>query len=213
MRMYCSFERAMRIINDGVRGLIEETYPNIPQPELDLVTSIAVSDFLHYLAFRLGMYDKANYDGNTIRSAVCRYITYNSTKVFSLLRRWFKLWLIKWRQRVRLIFNEEEFKRLSSSSSSSSVAELMSKLRLEELKLLSISMLIRIGEVAGLEPIAENIIREELSTLSERKKSDEIIEMYRSGELTSRVISRTVGIRGTQSPLIILRVDLGAIST
>ncbi len=211
--MYCSFERAMRIINDGVRGLIEETYPNIPQPELDLVTSIAVSDFLHYLAFRLGMYDKANYDGNTIRSAVCRYITYNSTKVFSLLRRWFKLWLIKWRQRVRLIFNEEEFKRLSSSSSSSSVAELMSKLRLEELKLLSISMLIRIGEVAGLEPIAENIIREELSTLSERKKSDEIIEMYRSGELTSRVISRTVGIRGTQSPLIILRVDLGAIST
>lgn len=212
--MYCSFERAMRIVNDGVRGLIEETYPNISQPELDLITSIAVSDFLHYLAFRLGMYDKASYDGNIIRTAVCRYVTYNSTKAFSLLRKWFRLWLIKWRQRVRLIFNEEEFKRLSSSSTpSSAVAELMSRLKLEELKLLSISMLIRIGEVAGLEPIAENIIREELSALSERKKVDEIIEMYRSGELTSRIISRTVGIRGTQSPLIILRVDLGAIST
>ncbi len=203
----------MRIVEEGVRSLIEETYPNVPRQELDLVTSMAISDFLHYLAFRLGMYNKAKYNGDTIRSAVCRYVVYNPAKTFTLLRRWFKLWSLKWRQRVRIIFNEEEFRRITSQSPTSpSVAELMSRLRLEELKLLTISMLIRIGEVAGLEPIAENIVKEELSLIGERKSVDEIVDMYRSGELASRIISRAVSVKGTQSPLIILRVDLGTIS-
>jgi hypothetical protein len=123
---------------------------------------------------------------------------------------WFALWRMKWNQRVRLVFSDDEFKRATQSVKwASGLESVMNKIDMAELRLFVIANLIRNGEVAGVEQIAEYIIRDELNSAVERLGAEKTLEMYKAGQLTARLLQRISSLKNVTDPLLLLKFDFG----
>jgi hypothetical protein len=134
-------------------------------------------------------------------------------RLWDLAAEWFALWKMKWNQRVRLVFSEDEFKRAAQSVKwASGLDSVMRNIDLSELRLFVVAHLIRNGEVAGVEQIAEYLIRDELNSLVDKFGPEKTVEMYKSGQVAARLLQRINSLRNVTDPLLLLKFDFGRTS-
>jgi len=208
MRRYCDFEAALGLVARLVQELLRERFNDMPLQEQETVREIAFRDFVHYLANKAGVYSRRRFRENEAREKLCRFIERNWDAVVKTANSWFYLWTLKWSQRVKLVFSDEEFKRMSQSAKwNSQLESFLRKINLLDLKLFTISNLIRSGELAGLDQMSEYIIRDEINALLERHGIEKALEKYKSGELTSRILKRIHDLKNSNDYVLILKVD------
>ena len=193
--------------------LVKEHFGDMPRGELDAVREFVFRDFIHYLATRAGIYNWRKFSERRARQVLCVYIEKMWGRLWDLASEWFALWKMKWNQRVRLVFSEDEFKRLAQPVKwASGLDSVMRNIDLSELKLFVIAHLVRNGEVAGVEQIAEYLIRDELNYLVEKFGAEKTLKMYKSGEVAARLLQRVGSLRNTTDPLLLLKFNFGRTS-
>lgn len=208
MRYYCDFNAAAATVDNMLSDLVRESFGDMPRGELETVREFVFRDFMHYLATRSGIYYRSRFSENRARQAICIYIEKMWPKLWEKAAEWFTMWKIKWNQRVRLVFSEEEFKKASQSVKwSNNLEKVITKINMSELRLFVIAHLIKNGEVAGVEQIAEYLIRDELNNLVERADVERAVEMYKTGEIAARLLERVRRLKATSDPLLLLKFD------
>ncbi|MEZ0247644.1 MAG: hypothetical protein ABWJ97_00090 [Thermoproteus sp.] len=212
MEMYCSFDAAVENVRELLYGVLSESYSDMPRRELETVVDIALRDFLHYLAYRSGVYLTPRFREDRARLRLCAYIMERWPKVSELASEWVVLWSAKWRQRVRLVFTDEEFKKAARTEEGfkphKDLDEFLSKIDHLGLQLFAVSSLIKAGELAGLDQIADYVIREEASALLDAYGFEKALQKYKEGVLAERIAKRIRGLSKATEPLLIIRVDL-----
>lgn len=213
MSYYCDFETAVAAVDGMLSELVKEQFGDMPRGELDAIREFVFRDFMHYLATRAGIYNWRRFSEKKARQALCIYIERMWGKLWDLAAEWFALWKMKWNQRVRLVFSEDEFKRATQSVKwASGLDSVMRNIDLSELRLFVIAHLIRNGEVAGVEQIAEYLIRDELNSLVDKFGPEKTVEMYKSGQVAARLLQRINSLRNVTDPLLLLKFDFGRTS-
>ncbi|AAL63279.1 hypothetical protein [Pyrobaculum aerophilum] len=211
---YCDFDAAAAAVDSMLSELVREHFGDMPRGELDAIREFVFRDFMHYLATRAGIYNWKRFSENNARLRLCMYVEKMWNKLWDIANEWFNLWKLKWNQRVRLVFSEEEFKKATQSVKwNSALEEVLKKINLTELRLFVIANLIRNGEVAGVEQIAEYLIRDELNSIVERHGPQKAAEMYKSGALASRLLERISSLKNFTDPLLLLKFDFGRIQS
>ncbi len=207
---YCDFDAAMMYIDNAIGDLIREVFSDMPRNEWETVKGFAFRDFIHYLATRIGLYSRKTFSETTARRVLCHYVERMGPALLGKVAEWFQLWKVKWNQRVRLVFSEEEFKKASQSVKwSSDLERVIKSINIDHLRLFVISNLVRNGEVAGLEQIAEYLIRDVLNASLERYGVDKTLEMYKSGAVAARLLEKIRELKTKQEPLLLLKFDFG----
>jgi hypothetical protein len=210
MNYYCDFNSAAAAIEGMLGELVREQFGDMPRGELDAIREFVFRDFMHYLATRAGIYYWRRFSEKKARQVLCVYIERMWGKLWDMAAEWFALWRMKWNQRVRLVFSDDEFKRATQSVKLASGLEtVMNKIDTAELRLFVIANLVRNGEVAGVEQIAEYIIRDELNSAVERLGPEKTLEMYKAGQLTARLLQRIRSLKNVADPLLLLKFDFG----
>jgi len=211
--MHCDFEAAAGILRSMVERLIARENPGLSKRERELLTDFVMTDFIYYLGYKIGVFYSEEFNPSRVRNSVCRVVKDRAEWVRKLLREWYPWWRVKWLQRVKLVFSEEEFKRLTGQIQQSLVDTMALDSKVNNVRAFVIYMLIKSGEYAGVEPIADFIIKSELSSLSnELKIGGEQLEGYlNSPEFINRLIRRVNSLKEVSDPLLILRVDLAQV--
>jgi hypothetical protein len=213
MSYYCDFESAVAAVDGMLSELVKEQFGDMPRGELDAIREFVFRDFMHYLATRAGIYNWRRFSEKKARQALCIYIERMWGRLWDLAAEWFALWKMKWNQRVRLVFSEDEFKRATQSVKLvSGLDSVMRNIDLSELRLFVVAHLIRNGEVAGVEQIAEYLIRDELNSLVDKFGPEKTVEMYKSGQVAARLLQRINSLRNVTDPLLLLKFDFGRTS-
>jgi hypothetical protein len=213
MSYYCDFESAVAAVDGMLSELVKEQFGDMPRGELDAIREFVFRDFMHYLATRAGIYNWRRFTEKKARQALCIYIERMWGRLWDLAAEWFALWKMKWNQRVRLVFSEDEFKRATQSVKwASGLDSVMRNIDLSELRLFVVAHLIRNGEVAGVEQIAEYLIRDELNSLVDKFGPEKTVEMYKSGQVAARLLQRINSLRNITDPLLLLKFDFGRTS-
>jgi hypothetical protein len=213
MSYYCDFESAVAAVDGMLSELVKEQFGDMPRGELDAIREFVFRDFMHYLATRAGIYNWRRFSEKKARQALCIYIERMWGRLWDLAAEWFALWKMKWNQRVRLVFSEDEFRRATQSVKwASGLDSVMRNIDLSELRLFVVAHLIRNGEVAGVEQIAEYLIRDELNSLVDKFGPEKTVEMYKSGQVAARLLQRINSLRNVTDPLLLLKFDFGRTS-
>lgn len=212
MEPYCSFDAAVENVRELLHDILSEYYWDMPRRELETVVDIALRDFLHYLAYKSGVYFMQRFKEDKARLRLCAYIMSRWPKISELASEWVVMWSAKWRQRVRLVFTDEEFKKATMGEEgfkpNKNLEEFLSKIDHLGLQLFTVSQLIKAGELAGLDQIADYIIREEASAMLDMYGLEKALEKYKEGALAERIVKRVRGLGKISEPLLIIRVDL-----
>ncbi|MGC8994616.1 MAG: hypothetical protein ACP5J0_04370 [Pyrobaculum sp.] len=209
---YCDFDAAAAAIDSMLSELVKEQLGEVPRGELEALREFVFRDFMHYLATRAGIYNWGRFSEQRARLRLCMYVERMWGRLWEIAVEWFNLWKLKWNQRVRLVFSEEEFRRATQSVKwSADLDTVLKKINLTELRLFVIANLVRNGEVAGVEQIADYIIRDELNAIVERHGAEKAVEMYKSGKLAARLLERISALKKMADPVLLLKFDFGRV--
>jgi len=166
------------VLRKTIEKLLEEKLRDISKAEKSIMTSIAVEDYKNYLKVELdllGVEDADYYIYQELKSRLERPEFFKKE-----LEEWLEAWLLKWRQRVKVVFkDEQEFK--MKKKIDAETLDLWANLEIrKELQDLVIGSLIRSGEYCLTNTIAESIIRGELfkyyKYVGDKRKLSELIE-------------------------------------
>ncbi|ADN50630.1 hypothetical protein [Vulcanisaeta distributa] len=186
--------------------------------EQDFLTGYAYQDLRYYLLYKFGLLNLSNNDASY---ELCKRILRNEEQVTKIVDEWFNWWVIKWRQRVKLVFSENEQlnnENNNNANPQSNADELLKSIPknlVDKLRREIIVELIRQNEVCSLDVVSDFILRTTLSELINEYGKDGTLKLI-STNITSirlRLLKKIMEIRDSNQPLVILRVRISPSQT
>ncbi|MCD6457598.1 MAG: hypothetical protein DRJ44_03525 [Thermoprotei archaeon] len=196
------------VLRKTIQKLLEEKLHNISKAEKSIMTSIAAEDYKNYLKVKLDLLGFEDAEDLIYREI--KAMLEDPIKFRNKLEEWLNLWLAKWRQRVKVVFKEEQEFKVKKEVESETLHLWNSISRKKELLDLVIGSLIKSGEYCLTKTIAESIVKGELfkysKQVSDKKKLAELIDKYpiillKDSLRAVKVISRNKGY------LVSIKVD------
>ena len=199
--------KLVAMIQQRISSLDED----LDQGEQEFLVSYAYQDLRYYLLYKFGLF---NLDNNDASYELCRRIIRNEDSVVRLVDEWFNWWVIKWRQRVRLVFNESEQKD-SETGESQSVEDLIKKIPkrlLDKLRRETMIELMRQNEVCSLDIVSDFIVRSALNDLVNEYSKDGALRVLVTDmtEVRMRILRKIMEISSMNKPLVILKVKINS---
>jgi len=184
---------------------------DLDQGEQEFLVSYAYQDLRYYLLYKFGLF---NLDNNDASYELCKRIIRNEDSVVRLVDEWFNWWVIKWRQRVRLVFNESEQKG-DETGESQSIEDLIKKIPkrlLDKLRRETMIELMRQNEVCSLDIVSDFIVRSALNDLINEYSKDGALRVLVTDmtEVRMRILRKIMEISSTNKPLVILKVKINS---
>ncbi|MCG2867115.1 MAG: hypothetical protein L7H08_06280 [Vulcanisaeta sp.] len=197
-------QRLMAMVWQRISSLNED----LDQSEQEFLANYAFQDLKYYLLYRFGL---LNLDDETASYELCRRILRNEHAIDGLVNEWFNWWIIKWRQRVRLVFNEGDQKsgELGEGDLDDIVKKIPKKL-LDKLRKEVMAELIRQNEVCSLNVISDFILKAVLNDLVNEYGRDNALRVLVTNmtKVRLRIIRKIMEISNTNTPLVILKVRI-----
>ncbi|WP_252900570.1 hypothetical protein [Vulcanisaeta sp. JCM 14467] len=176
-----------------------------------LPDSYAYQDLRYYLLHKFGLLNLSNEDASY---ELCRRILRNDEQVVRIVDEWFNWWVVKWRQRVKLVFTENEQANTDSNADiQGNVNELLKSLPkdlVDKLRREIIVELIRQNEICSLDVVSDFILKTTLNDLINEYGKDGALRLL-STNITSvrlRLLRKIMEIKESNQPLVILRVRI-----
>lgn len=182
----------------------------IDESEQEFLTGYAYQDLRYYLMYRFGL---INMDGNEASLELCKKVLSNEASVMGMVDEWFSWWIIKWRQRVRLVFNENEQRDVQNLSDMASLDEVMKKIPkklLDRLRREITVELIKQNEICSLDVISDFVLKTVLSEMISELGKDSTLRMLAT-DITNvrlRILRKIMEIKNSNQPLVILKVKI-----
>lgn len=199
--------KLVAMIQQRISSLDED----LDQGEQEFLVSYAYQDLRYYLLYKFGLF---NLDNNDASYELCKRIIRNEDSVVRLVDEWFNWWVIKWRQRVRLVFNESEQKG-DETGESQSIEDLIKKIPkrlLDKLRRETMIELMRQNEVCSLDIVSDFIVRSALNDLINEYSKDGALRVLVTDmtEVRMRILRKIMEISSTNKPLVILKVKINS---
>ena len=199
--------KLVAMIQQRISSLDED----LDQGEQEFLVSYAYQDLRYYLLYKFGLF---NLDNNDASYELCKRIIRNEDSVVRLVDEWFNWWVIKWRQRVRLVFNESEQKG-DETGESQSIEDLIKKIPkrlLDKLRRETMIELMRQNEVCSLDIVSDFIVRSALNDLINEYSKDGALRVLVTDmtEVRMRILRKIMEISNTNKPLVILKVKINS---
>ena len=199
--------KLVAMIQQRISSLDED----LDQGEQEFLVSYAYQDLRYYLLYKFGLF---NLDNNDASYELCKRIIRNEYSVVRLVDEWFNWWVIKWRQRVRLVFNESEQKG-DETGESQSIEDLIKKIPkrlLDKLRRETMIELMRQNEVCSLDIVSDFIVRSALNDLINEYSKDGALRVLVTDmtEVRMRILRKIMEISSTNKPLVILKVKINS---
>ncbi len=199
--------KLVAMIQQRISSLDED----LDQGEQEFLVSYAYQDLRYYLLYKFGLF---NLDNNDASYELCKRIIRNEDSVIRLVDEWFNWWVIKWRQRVRLVFNESEQKD-NGAGESQSIEDLIKKIPkrlLDKLRRETMIELMRQNEVCSLDIVSDFIVRSALNDLINEYSKDGALRVLVTDmtEVRMRILRKIMEISSTNKPLVILKVKINS---
>ncbi|KUO91122.1 hypothetical protein B7L70_02630 [Vulcanisaeta sp. EB80] len=199
--------KLVAMIQQRISSLDED----LDQGEQEFLVSYAYQDLRYYLLYKFGLF---NLDNNDASYELCKRIIRNEDSVVRLVDEWFNWWVIKWRQRVRLVFNESEQKG-NETGESQSIEDLIKKIPkrlLDKLRRETMIELMRQNEVCSLDIVSDFIVRSALNDLINEYSKDGALRVLVTDmtEVRMRILRKIMEISSTNKPLVILKVKINS---
>lgn len=198
----------MNLISEMIKELCDVS----TDIESRIMAQVALKDFKNYMKVvenLIGDYD-SDY---RVQLLISKYIDNNPTYLRNLIYDWLDYWIVKWKQRVKLVWDDKDSK--EEVSKKQKIDEMVIGIwrrypRINEIKELVIGSLIKNQEICFTDVLADNLIKSELYKLKVNLYSDDkVIEYLEKNPiyLLSNLISRVEKLKYYKGYLIILRVD------
>jgi len=179
-------------INQLIMDELANNIQNISPNEIRVLASFAKDDFIIYI--------RTLHGGGSL-NYLCRL--YRRGELSDFINEWVSLWIVKWRQRVKLMFREDQ--------------EMQEAADLDDLKMIGkravgkISRIIRRAliennEICGIDAVSNYLTVQFLRELIDLYGVTKVREMIKTSDpnVLSYVVSRVSDIARSQQPLVIL---------
>jgi hypothetical protein len=179
--------------------------------ELDFLARCAQSDFMHYAMTKMGYYSRLNFDENRARNRLCKIILYKEHKLRKVVHEWTEWWFLKWRQRVKIIFETDKNNKNQQRADFQPAEELLNKVKkklVDYYRRLAICALIEVGEICSLDVVSDYLLKNTVMGLVSRYGRDRAysIAAYRPDLMKVELMKKAVEIARTNQPLVVLKV-------
>ncbi len=179
------------------------------EPALDIqgsdrkVLQVACQDFTNYLKFNTMHGDSKK--NHCLNEKIGQFITEEPAELESFLTVWTGMWLKKWKQRVKLLFGDQNQKNLSKISKNlADISDLWTKLECkQEMMEIVVCALIRNAEICGTEILAENILKTELG----KNSNHDIADKEQMFAILNNALRRAREMTQGTGPLIYVKID------
>jgi len=148
----------------SLASLLQRKLGELSNPELRMMLDVSSADYLNYVKVRRGLIGLPD-STETAIFLVEEAFEDNPVEAVKDLSEWLDLWIVKWRQRVRLVLTPSrsgaEAQRIEGLASS-----VYARLPfISELKDLTVGSLIEVGEVCFTNFLAESMIKNSLAKM------------------------------------------------
>ena len=156
--------RKVMTLELSLASLLQRKLGELSNPELRMMLDVSSADYLNYVKVRRGLIGLPD-STETAIFLVEEAFEDNPVEVVKDLSEWLDLWIVKWRQRVRLVLTPSrsgaEAQRIEGLASS-----VYARLPfISELKDLTVGSLIEVGEVCFTNFLAESMIKNSLAKM------------------------------------------------
>ena len=196
------------IMSSWISRLLSGLMNNISELESKLMANVALRDFKNYLKVTEGFLGDVDSDYK-IQVLIYDYLERNPTTLRRILEDWLDYWAVKWKQRVKLAWKDEELE--SGQKTFSSTENIWRKIpRRRELKELVIGSLISHKEICFTEVISESLIRGVLyKYVTSLRDSGKVLSFIEKNPVTllNDVLTNVEKLVKTRGPLVVLKVN------
>jgi len=177
-----------QLLIDGLVNGIQNINPN----ETRVLASFAKDDFIIYVR---------TLHGSRSLNYLCRLYRNGDLKRF--VNEWIELWVVKWRQRVKLMFRESQE---DQGTESIDDLKLLGKREIGKMSRLIRRALVENNEICGIDAVSNYLTVQFLKELVDLYGVSRVNQMIKDNDptLLSYVVSRVNDIAKTQQPLVIL---------
>ncbi|NPA22855.1 MAG: hypothetical protein GXO23_00960 [Crenarchaeota archaeon] len=185
---------------------IEDSY------ELDFLARCAQSDYMHYAFSKMGLYKRLRFDEREARKKVCEKILRNEAAVLEHVRRWTEWWFVKWRQRVRIVFDTGS-RQDYTNPEFKAAEDILSKVKknvLDFYKRLAISALVEQGEVCSLDVMGDYMVKNVALSIAGRYGKDKACTVMatRPDIVRIELVKKAIEIARSSQPYVVLKVKV-----
>ncbi|RLE57368.1 MAG: hypothetical protein DRJ40_03400 [Thermoprotei archaeon] len=207
------------IVGTWLRSLLYYKDSSLSSYEVSLMSQVAYSDLLNYLLVKWGILRRQRGSGDPLLllSERLNYeLRTRPMKLYKLIDDWLDFWLVKWRQRVKLVFSESELESASLKELISEVEPVISRLDdlVTKLYRALLPKLIDVLEICFTNVVLDGLIKTEIKRMLDeaglRSVSVESKVKYirrHKAVLYRRLVNRIRELPKLSVPLVILRVD------
>jgi hypothetical protein len=197
--------------------LLSESLKN-KNPLLDLkgtdrrVLQIAFQDLMNYLKTHWKLVGKANTEYDVLNEAH-EHFNSDPKEFQEFLDIWTGIWIKKWNERVKLLIGDGDSQRWNRVNKLLKDAEPIWRMlpNRNELEEALVECLIKNGEICGTSILAENLLKMEVGTTSEKNKNT--IDSQDAVNIVKNVFRKARELSHSKGPLIFVRIDKGFFST
>ncbi|WP_291767885.1 hypothetical protein [Caldivirga sp. UBA161] len=177
-----------QLLIDGLVNGIQ----NINPSETRVLASFAKDDFITYVK---------TLHGSRSLNYLCRL--YRNGELKGFVNEWIELWVVKWRQRVKLMFRESQE---DQGMEFTDDLKLVGKREIGKMGRLIRRALVENNEICGIDAVSNYLTMQFLRELIDLYGASRVSQMIKDNDPTvlSYVVSRVNDIAKTQQPLVIL---------
>lgn len=178
--------------------------------ESQIMSQVALKDFKNYLKTTENLIGDIDSDYK-VQVLISKYLDKNPDYLKETAEDWLEYWLVKWKQRVKLVINEKKKENSEEKKIDKEIVNILKRIPLiKELKELTIGSLIKNHEICFTDVIADSIIKNELYKLKTKLIDDDKVVKYVTKypiSVLNNIISRVEKLKNYKGYLVVLRVD------
>ncbi len=216
MSYYLDYLRSRDFDKKKIYEIVKQELEQLDVPvedafELDFLAKCAQGDFMHYAMTKMGYYSRLNFDENKARARLCKIILYKEHKLRRVIHEWTAWWFLKWRQRVKIIFETDKKQQNQQRSEFQPAEDVLNKVNkklVDYYRRLAICALIEVGEICSLDIVSDYLLKNTVMSLINRYGRDRAwsIAAYRPDLMKLELLKKAVEIARSNQPLVVLKV-------
>ncbi len=170
------------------------------------VLQIACQDLTNYLKVHWELIGKEAGECELVERLE-KFYNENAAELEEFLRIWTGIWLVKWKERVKLLIGNENAKKWNKTTKNLNNVEplwrnLANRKEMEEVVTLT---LVKNGEICGTSILAENLLKMELSERANEYSS----EAKQTLTIVNNTLRKARELARSKGPLIFVKIDKG----
>jgi len=193
-----------------VSHYIARYFSDLTQQEVEFMSDVATQDLVNYLAVKFDFIGDPDYSYKSLALA-SKLAEENPLEFDSLVNEWAEIWVLKWRQRVKLVMSDDPENTKAVQRLEEKVGPILDVLGDEatEFKKFAIGSLIRTGEVCFTNLMAEMVVKEIFFKIASSQRGDEAVNFIKSNPVfvINEVVKRVKELGQFRGNLVVVRIN------